>query len=59
VPDEAEQAAIARARDLHGDGPSSREIVSTLPAGGHRTKRGGQWYPSAITRLLARDTERA
>ena len=34
-----------------------REVVSTLTAEGHRTKRGGQWYPSTIARLL--DTERA
>jgi len=33
-----------------------REIVSTLTAEGHRTKRG-QWYPSTIASLL--DTERA
>ena len=57
VPDGAEQAAIARARDLPGDGRSLREIVSTLTAEGHGTKRGGQWYPPAIASLL--DTERA
>ena len=39
-----------------GDGRSLREIVSTLTAEGHRTKRGGQWYPPAIASLL--DTER-
>ena len=38
------------------DGRSLREIVSTLTAEGHRTKRGGQWYPPAIASLL--DTER-
>ena len=50
-------AGPPRARDLPGDGRSLREIVSTLTAEGHRTKRGGQWYPSTIASLL--DTERA
>jgi len=56
VPDEANRQRSARARDLPGDGRSLREIVRTLTAEGHRTKRGGQWYPPAIDSLL--DTER-
>jgi DNA invertase Pin-like site-specific DNA recombinase len=54
VPDQAGQAAIARIRELHAGGRSLREIIAALDAEGHRTKQGGRWHPSTVSRLLAR-----
>lgn len=54
VPDETEQAAIARIRELHAGGRSLREIIAALDAEDVRTKQGGRWHPSTVSRLLAR-----
>ncbi len=54
VPDEAEQAALARARELHGTGASVRAIAAALAAEGHRPKRGGCWHPETVRRILVR-----
>jgi DNA invertase Pin-like site-specific DNA recombinase len=54
VPDEREQAAIARMRELHSRGRSLRQIVAALEEEGHQTKRGGHWYPATVNRVLAR-----
>ena len=54
VPDEREQAAIARARELQVAGASLRQIGATLEAEGHRPKRGAHWHPTAVARVLRR-----
>lgn len=51
VPDDGEQAAIARIRELRGEGRSLREVIAVLDAEGHRTKRGGRWHPSTVARV--------
>jgi DNA invertase Pin-like site-specific DNA recombinase len=54
VPDEREQAAIARARELQAAGASLRQIGAILEAEGHRPKRGARWHPTAVARMLKR-----
>jgi DNA invertase Pin-like site-specific DNA recombinase len=54
VPDEHEQAAIARAFELHAAGASLRQIGVTLEAEGHAPKRGSRWHPTAVARVLKR-----
>ncbi|HVF53170.1 MAG TPA: recombinase family protein [Actinomycetota bacterium] len=54
VPDEAEQAAVARIHELRAQGLSIRQVIATLEDEGHRTKRGGQWNPGTVSRLLRR-----
>jgi DNA invertase Pin-like site-specific DNA recombinase len=45
VPEAAEQAALARIRELCGEGASVRAIAAALTTEGHRPKRGGGWHP--------------
>lgn len=52
VPDPAEQAAVARMRELAGEGQSLRQIAATLDAEGHTSKRGGKWHPTTVGRAL-------
>jgi len=54
VPDEDEQRAVARIRELDAAGESLRSIVAALTAEGHKSKRGGKWYPATVQRVLAR-----
>jgi DNA invertase Pin-like site-specific DNA recombinase len=54
VPDSGEQAALARMRELHGLGLSTRAIASALTDEGFPTKRGGRWASATVTRILAR-----
>ena len=54
VPDEREQAAIARARELQAAGASPRQIGPALEAEGHRPKRGARWHLTAVARMLKR-----
>jgi DNA invertase Pin-like site-specific DNA recombinase len=54
VPDGAEAAAVARIRDLRDGGASIRAIVAAMTAEGHKPKRGGDWHPETIRRVLAR-----
>lgn len=55
VPDEGEQATLARARELQKGGASIREIALTLTKEGRRTKRGGtRWHPTTVARVLGR-----
>jgi putative DNA-invertase from lambdoid prophage Rac len=48
VPDEAEQAAIARAKRMRGRGTSLRYIAAKLATDGHRLN------PESVRRMLAR-----
>jgi DNA invertase Pin-like site-specific DNA recombinase len=50
----AEQAALARMRELHNSGASTREIAEILTAEGHPTKRGGKWSSPTVSRILGR-----
>ena len=54
VDDPAEQAALARARQLRAAGASMRAIADTLTVEGHTPKRGGRWHPPTVQRMLAR-----
>jgi len=57
VPVGAEQAALKRVRELHGEGKSVRAICEALTAEGHAPKRGGQWHPETIRRILRSDEQ--
>lgn len=57
VPDEAEQAALARMAELAAVGYSTREIAPMLTAEGHPTRRGGAWTHGAVGRIIKRDNE--
>ena len=57
VPDDREQAAIARARELAAAGASLRQIGACLQAEGHPAKRGGRWHPTTVARVLGRTWE--
>jgi DNA invertase Pin-like site-specific DNA recombinase len=54
VADEDEQAALARIRELRGDGRSLREIAGVLEAEGFRPKRSQRWHPESLRRIVAR-----
>ncbi|MGV0765615.1 recombinase family protein [Mycolicibacterium sp. XJ647] len=54
VPEPAEQAALARMRELQTVGYSTREIARVLADEGHPTKRGGRWTSPVVARILAR-----
>jgi len=53
VVDPTEQATVARARELRGEGRSLREIARTLVAGGWRPRNGGEWAIQTIRRFVA------
>jgi hypothetical protein len=52
VPDRAEQAIARHIRRMHRDGYSIRAITATLNAEGVPAKRGGQWHPATVARVL-------
>lgn len=52
VSNEAERAAVERAKALRGEGRSLREIAVTLDAEGHRP-RGRRWHIQTISRVVA------
>lgn len=54
VPDEGEQETLDRARQLQKGGSSIREIATTLNEEDRRTKRGTQWHPTTVPRVLGR-----
>jgi DNA invertase Pin-like site-specific DNA recombinase len=54
VPDEAEQAALARIAELSAAGESLRAIAATLDAEGLRPKRADKWSAEAVRRVIAR-----
>jgi site-specific DNA recombinase len=49
-----EQEAIGLALDMRHEGKSLREIGASLTDAGFASKRGGQWYPPTVARMLAR-----
>lgn len=54
VPVAAEQAAVRRIGELRAGGASVRVIAEQLTAEGFTPKRGGQWHPETVRRVLAR-----
>lgn len=56
VPDEEEQAALSRIRELHGAGSSLRQIAGALTAEGFRPKRSrsGTWHPGSLALIVDR-----
>lgn len=52
VASDVERAAVARARELRGEGKSLREIAATLDAEGHRP-RGKRWHVETLSRIVA------
>jgi DNA invertase Pin-like site-specific DNA recombinase len=50
--DSVEAAAVARARELRGEGRSLREIASALEAEGHRP-RGKRWHVQTLARVVS------
>lgn len=58
VPEPAEQAALARMRELQAVGYSTREIARLLADEGHPTKRGGRWTSPVVARILSRAATR-
>jgi DNA invertase Pin-like site-specific DNA recombinase len=52
VGDDAERAAVTRARALRGAGKSLREIAAALEAEGHRP-RGRRWHVETLSRIVA------
>lgn len=54
VPDEREQAVIARARQLSDEGLSSRQIAAKLDQEGRRPKEGDRWSSVQVLRVLQR-----
>jgi DNA invertase Pin-like site-specific DNA recombinase len=50
--DVREAAAVARARELRGEGRTLREIAATLSAEGHRP-RGTRWHIETLSRIVA------
>jgi DNA invertase Pin-like site-specific DNA recombinase len=54
VPDETEQAAVARILALHAEGLSLRGIAAALADEDIPAKRGGLWYPRTVAAVLDR-----
>ena len=54
APDEREQAALARIRELRDGGASIRQIIQALDAEGITSKRGNAWNPGTLSRIIAR-----
>lgn len=57
--DPAEAAALARVQQMRDDGMSYRAIAAALNADGVPTKRGKQWQPNTVVRMLNPDVRRA
>jgi site-specific DNA recombinase len=55
VTDEAEQAVVARIRDLRAQGLALREIAGRLEADVVPTKTGGRWHASTVAYILKND----
>ncbi len=54
VPNTAEQAVIARIREMDAKGDSIRAICAALNAEGIPSKRGGKWHPQTVARIVSR-----
>jgi DNA invertase Pin-like site-specific DNA recombinase len=54
----AEQEVLAHMKSLAAQGYSVRQITRELNANGVPTKRGGQWSPGTVARILKRDSQK-
>jgi DNA invertase Pin-like site-specific DNA recombinase len=54
VTEEAETEVIARMRELRGEGLSYRLIAARLNEEGLKSKRGVDWHPQTVSRVLGR-----
>lgn len=54
VPEEREQAVLARAVQLRSQGNSLRQVATILNAEGLAPKRLGSWHPTSLARVLKR-----
>lgn len=54
VPDPEEQGAISLMRRWRAEGHSLRQIAARLDVEGYRPKRGDNWSPTAVQRVLKR-----
>lgn len=52
VPEDEEQATLARIVELREAGNSLRQIADALHEEGRRPKRGGRWYAQTVARAL-------
>jgi DNA invertase Pin-like site-specific DNA recombinase len=52
VVDEREQATIARARELAGEGLSLRAIGARLAEEGHRPRKGRRWLAGSVANIV-------
>jgi DNA invertase Pin-like site-specific DNA recombinase len=57
--DDDEAAVLERMRAWKADGVSVRKIADRLNEAGIPSKRGGQWHPTAVARLLNPDARAA
>lgn len=55
--DDGEQATLALIAQRRAEGASYRAIAKELTTAGHPTKRGGQWRPATVKRILDRVEE--
>ena len=51
---ESEKATIQRMRELAAQGLNYTHIANALNAEGLKSQTGSQWFPSGISRTLAR-----
>lgn len=50
-----EQETVARIRELAAEGRTLRDVAGILAAEGRKTKRGGEWHPQTVARVLKRN----
>ncbi|MBN9419317.1 MAG: recombinase family protein [Candidatus Eremiobacteraeota bacterium] len=58
APPLSDPATLARVRELRASGFSMAAIAQTLTEEGFQTKRGGQWQPHTIKKILDREAVR-
>ncbi|MDP9328956.1 MAG: recombinase family protein [Actinomycetota bacterium] len=58
VPDDQQQRAITRIREMRGTGRSYRDIAATFNTEGIGSKRGRSWHPMTVRRVLEREATR-
>lgn len=51
---EGEQETVNRIAELHAEGLTLRDIAAKLTAEGRKTKRGGEWHPQTVARVIKR-----
>jgi DNA invertase Pin-like site-specific DNA recombinase len=49
-----ELATVQRIQELRAEGLVLRDVAAVLTKEGHKTKRGGDWHPQSVARVLKR-----